>query len=37
LKMIETGGGCGKAGQGPLPVSFGSPHLRIKKVVVGGR
>ena len=37
LKMIETGGGCGKAGQGPLPVSFGSPHLRIKKVVVGGK
>lgn len=37
LKMIESGGGCGKAGQNPLPVSFGSPHLRIKKVVVGGR
>ncbi|MBA7557916.1 Metalloprotease TldD [subsurface metagenome] len=37
LKMIERGGGCGKAGQYPLPVSFGSPHLRIKKVVVGGR
>ena len=37
LKIIESGGGCGKAGQNPLPVSFGSPHLRIKKVVVGGR
>ena len=37
LKMIESGGGCGKAGQSPLPVSFGSPHLRIKKVVVGGK
>jgi TldD protein len=37
LKIIESGGGCGKAGQSPLPVSFGSPHLRIKKVVVGGR
>jgi len=37
LMMIESGGGCGKGGQGPLPVSFGSPHLRIKKVVVGGR
>ena len=37
LKMIESGGGCGKAGQNPLPVSFGSPHLRIKKVIVGGR
>ncbi|GAI76249.1 unnamed protein product, partial [marine sediment metagenome] len=30
-------GGCGKTGQNPLPVSFGSPHLRIKKVVVGGK
>ncbi|HER24828.1 MAG TPA: TldD/PmbA family protein [Candidatus Atribacteria bacterium] len=37
LKIIESGGGCGKAGQNPLPVSFGSPHLRIKQVVVGGR
>jgi len=37
LKMIESSGGCGKSGQGPLPVSFGSPHLRIKKVVVGGK
>ncbi len=37
LKMIESSGGCGKSGQGPLPVSFGSPHLRIKKIVVGGK
>ncbi|MEA1940174.1 MAG: TldD/PmbA family protein [Candidatus Caldatribacteriota bacterium] len=37
LKMIEGAGGCGKNGQAPLPVSFGSPHLRIKKVVVGGK
>ncbi len=37
LKIIERGGGCGKAGQNPLPVSFGSPHLRIKRVVVGGK
>ncbi|GAB4115079.1 MAG: TldD/PmbA family protein [Candidatus Caldatribacteriota bacterium] len=37
LKIIESGGGCGKDGQSPLPVSFGSPHLRIKKVIVGGR
>ncbi len=37
LKIIESGGGCGKDGQSPLPVSFGSPHLRIKKVVVGGK
>jgi len=37
LKMIEAAGGCGKGGQSPLPVSFGSPHIRIKKVVVGGQ
>ncbi|HDQ99404.1 MAG TPA: TldD/PmbA family protein [candidate division WOR-3 bacterium] len=30
-------GGCGKAGQGPLPVGLGAPHLRISDVVVGGR
>jgi TldD protein len=37
LKMCNRGGGCGKGGQSPLPVSFGSPHLRIRDVVVGGR
>jgi len=37
LKMIESAGGCGKGGQSPLPVSFGSPHLRIRKVIVGGQ
>lgn len=31
------GGGCGKAGQSPLPVSNGSPHIRIRRCVVGGR
>ncbi|MCL6465352.1 MAG: TldD/PmbA family protein [candidate division WOR-3 bacterium] len=30
-------GGCGKAGQAPLPVGTGAPHIRIKNVVVGGR
>lgn len=29
-------GGCGKAGQGGLPVSTGSPHLLIKDVLIGG-
>lgn len=29
-------GGCGKGGQGPLPVSDGSPHIRIRNVVIGG-
>ena len=33
----DSAGGCGKAGQAPLPVSHGSPHIRIKDVVVGGR
>lgn len=37
LRIIESGGGCGKGGQQPLPVTFGSPHIRIKNVVVGGR
>ncbi|KUK92518.1 MAG: Peptidase U62, modulator of DNA gyrase, partial [Anaerolineaceae bacterium 46_22] len=36
LKIVESGGGCGKAGQQPLPVTFGSPHIRIQKVIVGG-
>ncbi len=30
-------GGCGKGGQGPLPVSFGGPHLLMKDVMIGGR
>lgn len=36
--ILFTGpGGCGKAGQWPLPVSTGGPHLRIKELVVGGK
>ncbi|OGN92078.1 MAG: peptidase C69 [Chloroflexi bacterium RBG_13_50_10] len=34
---MNQGGGCGKAGQYPLPVSDGSPHIRIRHCVVGGR
>jgi TldD protein len=34
---ISQGGGCGKAGQSPLPVSDGGPHVRIQNVLVGGR
>jgi len=30
-------GGCGKGGQMPLPVSDGSPHIRIKNVIIGGK
>lgn len=29
-------GGCGKGGQSPLPVTFGSGSMRIRNVVVGG-
>ena len=33
---FESPGGCGKAGQFPLPVSMWSPHVRIQHVVIGG-
>jgi TldD protein len=33
---MNQGGGCGKAGQSPLPVSNGSPHIRIRHCLVGG-
>jgi TldD protein len=29
-------GGCGKSGQGPLPVSYGGPHLLLTGVLIGG-
>jgi TldD protein len=29
-------GGCGKGGQGGLPVSTGSPHIIIRDVMIGG-
>lgn len=34
---INQGGGCGKGGQMPLPVSNGSPHIRIQRCLVGGQ
>jgi TldD protein len=34
---LNQGGGCGKAGQSPLPVSNGSPHIRIQNCLIGGR
>ena len=34
---MNQGGGCGKGGQYPLPVSNGSPHIRIRHCVIGGR
>lgn len=36
LQIAQTGGGCGKGGQSPLPVADGAPHMRIRNVVVGG-
>jgi TldD protein len=36
LAVADGPGGCGKAGQFPLPVSDGSPHVRIRNVVIGG-
>jgi TldD protein len=34
---MNQGGGCGKAGQSPLPVSNGSPHIRIQHCLIGGK
>jgi TldD protein len=33
---MNQGGGCGKGAQSPLPVSNGSPHIRIRHCLVGG-
>lgn len=34
---MNQGGGCGKRGQSPLPVSNGSPHIRIQRCLIAGR
>ena len=31
----ESGGGCGKKGQSPLPVAEGAPHVRVASMAVG--
>ncbi|HRX14836.1 MAG TPA: TldD/PmbA family protein [Spirochaetota bacterium] len=36
MQLFGGLGGCGKGGQGPLPVSFGGPHLLIDNVLIGG-
>jgi len=36
FKWLNTGGGCGKGNQSPLPVGMGAPHIRIQNVVIGG-
>ena len=37
FEMENSGGGCGKGGQSPLPVGTGGPHIRIRNVVMAGR
>jgi len=34
---MNQGGGCGKGGQVPLPVANGSPHIRIRRCLIGGK
>ena len=36
LEMYQGSQGCGKGEQSPLPVSTGSPHIRIRNVIIGG-
>ncbi len=35
--LSDGPGGCGKGAQSPLPTTVGSPHIRVQKVVIGGR
>ncbi len=35
-EMFGGLGGCGKGGQGPLPVTLGGPHMMVNDVLVGG-
>ena len=37
VAMPDGPGGCGKGSQSPLPVGMGCPHIRIQKVVLGGK
>ncbi len=36
FRWNQMGGGCGKRGQYPLPVTEGAPHVRIEAALVGG-
>ncbi len=36
FRWNQGGGGCGKAGQSPLPVTEGAPHVRFAELLVGG-
>jgi TldD protein len=37
FEWMKNAGGCGKGGQGGLPVSMGAPHIRIQNVIIGGK
>jgi len=36
FRWNQMGGGCGKGGQYPLPVTEGAPHVRIEAALIGG-
>lgn len=36
FRWNQMGGGCGKGGQFPLPVTEGAPHVRFRELLVGG-
>jgi predicted Zn-dependent protease len=36
FRWNQMGGGCGKGGQYPLPVTEGAPHVRVEAALVGG-
>ena len=36
FRFNKTGGGCGKGGQSPLPVTEGAAHVRFAELLVGG-
>jgi TldD protein len=37
FRWHESGGGCGKGGQSPLPVAEGAPHVRLRSAEVRGQ
>ncbi len=37
LVIKGSAGGCGKAGQSPLSVTHGGPHIRVRNLTIGGR
>ena len=36
FQIHDSGGGCGKGAQFPLPVSSGGPSIRIRNAVIAG-